>query len=213
MAEAAKSGRIIDLRPHCDRSPLLVPELLPLRRAFRIFQTMGLRHLSVVNSEGSVVGILTRKDFLNVAALNRGEVLSAVRKRRQKAIDAIEQSNRESMHSPPSSRSPSRRAKGRIAPVDGMAMPSVLAPDRGEAMLSPARDGGPGRPPAPAFWCAPPRAILPTTRPLRLKGRIPHSCGVLGYALGQAPPPPRRPQPALRMSLSWFDMAGCLQAG
>ena len=57
---------LIDLRPHCDRSPYVVNELLPLRRVFRLFTTMGLRHLVVVDDHSLVVGMITRKDFLKI---------------------------------------------------------------------------------------------------------------------------------------------------
>ena len=56
------------MRPHCDRSPYVVNELLPLRRVFRLFSTMGLRHLPVVDAHSLVVGMITRKDFLKVDA-------------------------------------------------------------------------------------------------------------------------------------------------
>lgn len=59
-------GGVIDLRPHCDPSPYTVYQTLPLRRVFRLFTTMGLRHLVVVDSQSHVVGMITRKDFLKV---------------------------------------------------------------------------------------------------------------------------------------------------
>ena len=57
---------LIDLRPHCDRAPYVVSELLPMHRVFRLFQTMGLRHLPVINEHSQVVGMITRKDLLHL---------------------------------------------------------------------------------------------------------------------------------------------------
>ena len=75
-AGGGDSGGLIDLRPHCDPSPYTVYETMPLRRVFRLFTTMGLRHLVVVDSQSHVVGMITRKDFLKVlgpaAAANGG---------------------------------------------------------------------------------------------------------------------------------------------
>jgi len=71
---------IIDLRPYCDRSPYKVDELLPLRRVFRLFTTMGLRHLVVVDNHSLVVGMITRRDFLRVGA---GKFLSRQISRRR----------------------------------------------------------------------------------------------------------------------------------
>jgi len=67
-SRSASSAGLVDLRPHCDRSPYVVNELLPLRRVFRLFTTMGLRHLVVVDTHSHVVGMITRKDFLMKAS-------------------------------------------------------------------------------------------------------------------------------------------------
>jgi chloride channel 7 len=66
---------LIDLRPHCDRSPYTVCETLPLRRVFRLFTTMGLRHLVVVDRQSLVVGMITRKDLLKEQDTFNGEKL------------------------------------------------------------------------------------------------------------------------------------------
>ncbi len=63
-SDSSSEGGLIDLRPHCDRSPYTVCETLPLRRVFRLFTTMGLRHLVVVDRQSLVVGMITRKDLL-----------------------------------------------------------------------------------------------------------------------------------------------------
>ena len=53
----------VDLRNLLDRSPYVVHELMPLYRVARLFQSMGLRTLSVVDSRYSVVGTITREDL------------------------------------------------------------------------------------------------------------------------------------------------------
>ena len=54
----------IDLRPHYDHAPYTVHELLPLYRVSRLFMSMGLRHLLVVElAQCRPVGIVTRHDL------------------------------------------------------------------------------------------------------------------------------------------------------
>eukprot|EP00850_Spirogloea_muscicola_P007472 SM000038S14285 [mRNA] locus=s38:72646:80165:+ [translate_table: standard] len=57
----------LDLRPYMNHAPLAVRKECSAQRAYVIFRNLGLRHLPVVDSEGRVVGIITRKD-LAVAA-------------------------------------------------------------------------------------------------------------------------------------------------
>jgi len=54
----------IDLRPFMDPSPYVVNELMPLRRVYRLFNEIGVRHLPVVDCREQVIGIITRKDIL-----------------------------------------------------------------------------------------------------------------------------------------------------
>lgn len=54
----------LDLRALMDRTPYTVNENLRLYRVCRLFQTMGLRQLIVLDSTSAVVGIITRKDIL-----------------------------------------------------------------------------------------------------------------------------------------------------
>jgi len=54
----------LDLRPFMDPSPYVVNELMPLRRVYRLFNEIGVRHLPVVDCREQVVGIITRKDIL-----------------------------------------------------------------------------------------------------------------------------------------------------
>ena len=53
----------IDLRPFMDPSPYVVNELMPLRRVYRFFNEIGVRHLTVIDCREQVVGIITRKDI------------------------------------------------------------------------------------------------------------------------------------------------------
>jgi len=54
----------LDLRSFMDPSPYVVNELMPLRRVYRLFNEIGVRHLPVVDCREQVVGIITRKDLL-----------------------------------------------------------------------------------------------------------------------------------------------------
>jgi len=59
----------IDLRKILDRSPYVVHELMPLYRVSRLFRSMGLRTLFVVDSRHCVVGVITRADIAKASAL------------------------------------------------------------------------------------------------------------------------------------------------
>lgn len=54
----------LDITPFMDHSPYTVNELMPLRRVYRLFNEIGVRHLTVVDCREQVVGIITRKDIL-----------------------------------------------------------------------------------------------------------------------------------------------------
>ncbi|GMH42780.1 hypothetical protein BSKO_10699 [Bryopsis sp. KO-2023] len=53
---------IIDLRPFIQKHPFCINANASLSRAYRLFRTMGLRHLFVIPDQPRVVGIITRKD-------------------------------------------------------------------------------------------------------------------------------------------------------
>ena len=52
----------IDLRAYYDAAPYTVGKRASVQRAYKLFRTMGLRHLIVCDSDNKVVGIVTRKD-------------------------------------------------------------------------------------------------------------------------------------------------------
>jgi chloride channel 7 len=57
----------IDLAPYINL-PYTIRDRSPLARVFRLFRTMGLRHLVVVDVGQCVVGIITRKDLTHLEA-------------------------------------------------------------------------------------------------------------------------------------------------
>jgi len=71
----------VELIPYLNPMPFVVQQNAPLPRVYRLFRTMGLRHLPCVNREGAVVGMLTRKDFAfydgRVSAVARSSAVSA----------------------------------------------------------------------------------------------------------------------------------------
>ncbi|PBJ75715.1 chloride channel protein [Trypanosoma cruzi cruzi] len=54
----------IDLSPYIDHSGFCVLDKTTLPRTYTMFRTLGLRHLTVVNPENRIVGIITRKDLV-----------------------------------------------------------------------------------------------------------------------------------------------------
>merc|ERR1712194_446451 len=55
----------LDLRPYANTAPYTINETASIQRTYRLFRTLGLRHLCVVNHFNQVVGIITRKDLLD----------------------------------------------------------------------------------------------------------------------------------------------------
>ena len=53
----------LDLRPYADTAPLTVVDCCSIQRAYRLFRTLGLRHLPVVDGHFRLKGIITRKDL------------------------------------------------------------------------------------------------------------------------------------------------------
>ncbi|CAM9377787.1 unnamed protein product [Phaeothamnion confervicola] len=54
----------MDLRPYVNTAPYVINESASMTRTYRLFRTLGLRHLCVVNHHNQVVGMMTRKDLL-----------------------------------------------------------------------------------------------------------------------------------------------------
>ena len=59
----------VDLRPYANTAAYTINETASIQRTYRLFRTMGLRHLCVCNHSNQVVGIITRKDLLPEALL------------------------------------------------------------------------------------------------------------------------------------------------
>ena len=55
---------LIDLMDYADRSPLTVFPHTTVARAYSILRKLGLRHLIVIERNGKVSGIITRKDLM-----------------------------------------------------------------------------------------------------------------------------------------------------
>jgi chloride channel 7 len=55
---------LLDLRPYANTAPYTINETASIQRTYRLFRTLGLRMLCVVNHTNQVVGIITRKDLL-----------------------------------------------------------------------------------------------------------------------------------------------------
>ncbi|KAL0585514.1 hypothetical protein ABG067_004655 [Albugo candida] len=53
----------MDLTPYLNPTPHTVQEQTPVPRAFRLYRSLGLRHLVVLNRRNEVCGIITRKDL------------------------------------------------------------------------------------------------------------------------------------------------------
>lgn len=53
----------MDLTPYMNPTPHTVQDQTPVPRAFRLFRSLGLRHLVVLNRSNEVRGVITRKDL------------------------------------------------------------------------------------------------------------------------------------------------------
>ena len=58
----------VDLRPFMQRQPHVVSPDVSLARVYRLFRTLGLRHIFVAARAPQVVGVLTRKDLIEEAS-------------------------------------------------------------------------------------------------------------------------------------------------
>lgn len=80
----------LDLRPYANTAPYTVNETASIQRTYRLFRTLGLRFLCVVNHNNQVVGIITRKDLLPKALTD-----SLLRGRSANVNDDEEESTRQ----------------------------------------------------------------------------------------------------------------------
>ena len=62
-------SKFLDLTMFMDSSPITVYRSTPFRRLYRIFLQMGMRHMTVINADSSLLGIITRKDLWTHAGI------------------------------------------------------------------------------------------------------------------------------------------------
>uniref|UniRef100_A0ACB8FDR4 Uncharacterized protein n=2 Tax=Sphaerodactylus townsendi TaxID=933632 RepID=A0ACB8FDR4_9SAUR len=55
----------INLEPYINKSAVSVQAHFSLQRTYVIFRSLGLRHLTIVDLQNQVVGIITRKDLMS----------------------------------------------------------------------------------------------------------------------------------------------------
>lgn len=55
--------KFVDVRQYMDTSPYTVDVSASVQKCYRIFRTLGLRHLVVIDGAHTVKGIVTRKDI------------------------------------------------------------------------------------------------------------------------------------------------------
>ena len=60
-ADPLSLDETVDLGPYCSSSAPSVPDAFSLERAYMLFQSLGLRHLVVVDAGNRVKGMVTRK--------------------------------------------------------------------------------------------------------------------------------------------------------
>ena len=60
----------LDLRPYIDFSSFTINENASVQRAYRMFRTLGLRHLCVVTHTNKIVGIATRVDMAKLESMH-----------------------------------------------------------------------------------------------------------------------------------------------
>jgi len=56
-------NKYINLTPYMNIAPYVIHKNAPVVRVFRLYRTMGLRHLPVIDVNGTIVGMITRRDL------------------------------------------------------------------------------------------------------------------------------------------------------
>jgi CBS domain-containing protein len=55
---------LIDLKPYMDCSPYKISEFTTISRTYKMFRTLGLRHLCVIDKWNRIIGIVTRANLV-----------------------------------------------------------------------------------------------------------------------------------------------------
>lgn len=71
--------KYLNLKQYINQSALSIPERFSLQRTYIIFRTLGLRHLTVVDSSNKVLGIITRKDLMGFNIVEKVSALHDAR--------------------------------------------------------------------------------------------------------------------------------------
>jgi chloride channel 7 len=77
--------QFVHLLKYCDRSPLTVYTTTRLSRAYIVFRKLGMRHLPVIDSDGTVYGMLTRKNLMGYLLTDQRQKELIMIKRVQRA--------------------------------------------------------------------------------------------------------------------------------
>jgi chloride channel 7 len=90
---ASERDGLLDLRPYMEKGPHVIYNIASAMRAYRMFRTLGLRHLLVINSTNHIVGIITRSELLpshmtSCDGKSSTEGLTASRSTRAQSVDS-----------------------------------------------------------------------------------------------------------------------------
>lgn len=70
----AEADAWIDLRPYIDAAAYTINEHGSLQRTYRMFRTLGLRHLCVTDRHNHLLGIVTRADLTSSSVMSSNAV-------------------------------------------------------------------------------------------------------------------------------------------
>eukprot|EP01087_Luapelamoeba_hula_P020483 TRINITY_DN6995_c0_g1_i1.p1 TRINITY_DN6995_c0_g1~~TRINITY_DN6995_c0_g1_i1.p1 ORF type:complete len:829 (+),score=84.74 TRINITY_DN6995_c0_g1_i1:87-2573(+) len=70
LSQEEQATKVLNLRPYMNVNPIKVVITCPVSRIFRVFRTLGLRHIVVVDASNVVQGIITRKDISKRSAIH-----------------------------------------------------------------------------------------------------------------------------------------------